>query len=56
MSIIFFLKLGSHLDYVDEQAVSQSDSLFTDPFDPRGPWIEDGWIGKAIYFIVDQFM
>jgi lysophospholipase L1-like esterase len=47
---------GTHLEYVDEQAVSQSDSLFTDPFDPRGPWIEDGWIGKAIYFIVDQFM
>jgi lysophospholipase L1-like esterase len=47
---------GTNLKYVDEYSISQNDSLLKTPFDPRKNWIQDSWIGKAIYFVVDVFM
>ncbi len=45
---------GTQLEYVDEYQASQNDSLFQDPYDPRG--LINGWIGKSIYFLIDLFM
>ncbi|MCP4113438.1 MAG: hypothetical protein GY749_49240 [Desulfobacteraceae bacterium] len=45
---------GTQLENVDEYQASQNDTLFQDPYDPRG--LINGWIGKTIYFIVDLFM
>ncbi|MGM0452376.1 MAG: SGNH/GDSL hydrolase family protein [Thermodesulfobacteriota bacterium] len=45
---------GASLDPVDEVAVSENDSLYQDPVDPRG--LIDGWVADAIYFGVEMFM
>ena len=45
---------GQSLPTVDEVAVSEGDSLYQDPVDPRN--YIDGWVSDAIYFTVELFM
>lgn len=45
---------GENLTGVDEYQVSENDSLYRDPYDPRH--LINGWIGDAIVFVVELFM
>jgi len=45
---------GAGLAGINEYAVSENDSLYKDPYDPRN--LIDGWIGDAIVFVVELFM
>ena len=44
---------GTSLGYVDEFQASQTDTLFQDPYDPRG--LINGWIGKSVHYLIDLF-
>jgi len=45
---------NKNLGFVNEYAASQNDSLYNDPYDPRGNI--DSWYGQAIQWVIELFM
>ncbi len=43
-----------NLEMVDEYAASEKDTLYKDPYDPRG--LINSWIGRAVQFVVELFI
>lgn len=44
---------GTDLGFVNEYQVSNNDTLYQDPYDPRG--LIDSWIGQAVQFVIELF-